>query len=723
MPIQFIATVPTYQDDRATQLVWESLEEALGDAEGICYYRHPILRVAARSEPELTVLARGFEPLAIRCLSVGLDEIDLITEETWRIGEDNVDSPILELEDYVYGLQHRFDRERDLRRKLSARAALAMPLISRQDFEERFGGDVLPEALGVMWSDRSVGALLTSAAELSDEDWRLARSTFQGINTLNRRRGVVAESAAEMGRAIEILEREIALLDEEQHKVATQIAPGPQRIRGLAGTGKTVVLAMKAANIHLRYPQAQILFTFHTQSLYNQARALITKFFRINSEHDPDWDRLHVRHGWGGSYRPGVYSEACHRVGVPSLSFRDARNLAPAAPFAACCRHALKLDIEPFYDYVLVDEAQDFPVEFFRLLLAISRSDRICWAYDELQSLSSVDVPSAEALFGEDEDGNPRISLAGDDYPGGIEKDFVLHRSYRCPLDVLMLAHGIGLGIHAPRGCVQMLANRQSWTSIGYVVEEGPFRPGEQVTVCRPPENSPNRIAEIYTGEEDLVSLKRFDSREDELTWVAESVARDIHEEGVRPEHIVVVSLNSKRARDYLGTVQRVLLEREVQSTIPGLVADSAEFAEPGQVTLATVYRAKGNEAPVIYLLAFEYLYGYVEEIEVRNRAFTAISRAKGWLRISGAGPRMALAEDEVNALLRDLPCLRFTFPDMGRIRRLDASETSRRRKELRAASESLKRLTKIDREAIAELDPDLRRQVQRMLENLDDDH
>ena len=102
------------------------------------------------------------------------------------------------------------------------------------------------------------------------------------------------------------MDRDIALLDEDQVNAALSIAPGPQRIRGLAGTGKTVLLAMKAANIHLRYPDKKILFTFNTQSLYNQIQNLITKFYRNYSDKDPDWDNLHIRHAWDGPRKPEV---------------------------------------------------------------------------------------------------------------------------------------------------------------------------------------------------------------------------------------------------------------------------------------------------------------------------------------------------------------------------------------------------------------------------------
>src|SRR6185503_13118724 len=148
-----------------------------------------------------------------------------------------------------------------------------------------------------------------------------------------------------------------------------------------------------------------------------------------------------------------------------------------------------------------------------RLIYRLATDEKaIYWAYDELQSLAALEVPTPEELFGRDEKGNALVALDGED-EGAIEKDFVLHRSYRCPREVLMLAHGVGLGIHSPRGAVQMLGNKSSWTSIGYEVIEGDLVTGEDTVIHRPPQNSPNRINQIYTGPQETITVMAFESR------------------------------------------------------------------------------------------------------------------------------------------------------------------------------------------------------------------
>jgi superfamily I DNA and RNA helicase len=720
--VQFLASLPTYGQDQAAKNIWEKLKEILNGVDGICYYQHPVITSTTRAVPDLTLLANGYQPVAIKCCNFTLNDIHDMNDTSWTINDAVIDSPVLELEDYIVGLQHKFSKERSLRYAFDAKGAIAFPLIGKAEFETRFS---LPPHLRLIWADLNVREALVSINPLPERDWMLAKSVFQGVSPINRSITINgAQTASTLGEAIRILENEIALLDEEQHKVAVQIAPGPQRIRGLAGTGKTVVLAMKAANLHLRYPDKDLLFTFNTQSLYNQATTLISKFFRLHSDEAPDWNKLHVMHGWGSANRPGVYSDVCKRVGAMPMSFPSARATDNVSPFRACCTSALQFNIKPFYDYILVDEAQDFPREFFQLLYKLATGDkRICWAYDELQSLSSTEVPSPTELFGSDSEGHPLISLEGEDYEGGIEKDFVLHRSYRCPQQVLMLAHAIGLGIHSYRGCVQMLANKSSWTSIGYEIVSGNLTAGEQTEILRPPQNSPNRLNQIYSGVQSVITTKAFENRTQEIEWVAEQIKNDITLEAVRPEQIVVISLPSLIAKKYLTHLQEELMKHEIASTIPGLVNDTAEFAEPGLVTLSTVYRAKGNEAAVVYIISFDSLYEYTEEIERRNQAFASISRSKGWVRITGVGKAMVVAEREIYRILKDIPYFKFRFPDMEHLRRLDASETSRRRREVRTAQESIKRLIGLDEEAILALPPALLEKLRAKIEGrLDED-
>jgi superfamily I DNA and RNA helicase len=724
--MQFIAALPTFDTDQAAQLVWRWFAEKLKNATGVCYYKYPIVGFGGSEVPDLTLLVRGYQPFAVKCADFRLDDIHSITDDSWEVDvgdeTESIESPFAIADDFKVWLSQRFERERPLRGKLSPVGLVAAPLVSRLSFGEKFDSETPDNAI---WRDGNHldEILAGNECNLSDNEWRLARSVLQAATPINVSSGPIPARTDTIGKAVRVMEKRIALLDEEQQRVAIQIPPGPQRIRGLAGTGKTVLLAMRASNIHQHYPDKRILFTFHTQSLYNQATKLITRFYRYHSDQDPDWSKIHVRHSWGGRGRKGVYSDLCKRQGVAPKDFQTAKAENPESPLQACYLHALQTRIEPYYDYVLVDEAQDFPKEFFRTLLKLTfESHAIYWAYDEMQSLTAVQIPSTEELFGKDESGKPKVSLDGPDYPGGMEKDFVLYKSYRCPHRVLMLAHALGLGLHNPRGPVQMLGDETSWNAIGYVLESGQLSPNDQVVLSRPAENSPNNVTETYTGDQEEIEVRVFDDRVAELDWIASSIAKNVNEEEVPPEQILVISLDSRRAKTYMLALQAKLFGAKIQSTIPGFIDAASAFAEPDKITLATVYRAKGNEAPVVYILSTDSLYDFAEEIENRNRAFTAISRSKGWVRITGTGKQMSRVAQEIKLVLSDLPRFRFIFPDMEKIRRLDAAETSRRRKVVRTAKEAALQLAKIDLEALQELDPSVRKKLLRRLKEAGDE-
>ena len=65
-------------------------------------------------------------------------------------------------------------------------------------------------------------------------------------------------------------------------RAAFEIPDGPQRIRGLAGSGKTVVLALKAAYLHSQHPSWHIAVTFYTRALAQQYKEMITNFLLMS---------------------------------------------------------------------------------------------------------------------------------------------------------------------------------------------------------------------------------------------------------------------------------------------------------------------------------------------------------------------------------------------------------------------------------------------------------
>ncbi len=566
--------------------------------------------------------------------------------------------------DTVFGHLHaRLTKQRTLRRDKKTLAFNLEPAIFAPNMEG-FKGD--------LFVDSPVLADATALADFFEENEiaRLEDRIFLEIcAVIEGAKGLLATRVRDLtGYAddskvalVAALEAEIRSFDLDQKHGYMNVLDGPQRIRGLAGSGKTVVLAMKAALTHLRYPDAKIVYTFHTKSLYQHVRRLITRFYRQYDDQDPNWENLMVRHAWGGRSREGVYHNACLDHGVIALTYSDVTHLQN--PFDAACADLLsRTEVRPLYDYVFVDEGQDFPASFLKLCLKLAREQRFVYAYDELQNIFQAETPSVESIFG-----------AGVE----LDEDVVLHKCYRNPLEVLVSAHSLGFGIYGDK-IVQMLENKDHWEDVGYEVVSADFRQGGTVEILRPERNSPSSISKKNTIDE-IIQCTVFNSAIEEIEAATVSIKDDITIQGLSPEDIVVICTDDRYAKSYLNALASRLAVHGIQSN--NLNADTfggEVFTREGCVTLTSVHRAKGNEAYSVYMLGVDALFHRIN-VRTRNMIFTAMTRAKAWLHISGVGEAAARFKAELDQAKSNCPRIAFKYPGEVelKIMKRDLSETA----------------------------------------------
>lgn len=539
---------------------------------------------------------------------------------------------------------------------------------------------------------------------LNEQEFQEARSILEGAKALVRptKRHISDPTSQIFAATLGKLEEEIASFDQRQRQVALTSLGSPQRIRGLAGSGKTVILAMKAALAHLENPDANILLTFYTRSLRDQIARLITRFHRHFGEGEPDWNKVHIRHGWGRQDLPGVYREACLRAGISPMNFSTAAAAAAPGqePFDYVCRNLIAIGrVAPHYDLILIDEGQDFPSGFYELCFHMAKGFRdhkqIVWAYDELQNVFDVKVRTPEELFGTDDDGEPRITLSRSLPPHAETNDFVLPKCYRNQRDVLVLAHAVGFGVYGQP--VQMLQDREHWEDVGYQVLSASMSPGSPVVIRRPNENSPTQLQ--APDSVPLVDAVVLPSINHEVEYVANEFKRFI-DGGLQPEDLMAIAADDRRAKGYLSALSEALALRGIFSN--NIIAD--RYSEPsfmieGKVTLSTVYRAKGNEAAVVAVLGCDAV--PLTSRSGRNRLFTAFTRTKGWLRITGMGTNFEPLHREIQRALGLAPDMRFSMPDPRQIELIqrDLSDKDARIQRARAEMDKLKEVLGLSEE------------------------
>jgi superfamily I DNA and RNA helicase len=379
---------------------------------------------------------------------------------------------------------------------------------------------------------------------------------------------------------------------------------------------------------------------------------------------DPATSKLKVLHAWGGKNQAGFYETLCRRHGQkPRVVDRNGDAPKPNEQLAAACAElTAAAEIEPCFDAVLIDEAQDMVVDadfkrdgrqpiFWLAYRALRQCDperpeqrRLIWAYDEAQSLDALSIPTAREIFGEELGG-----LVSGLHMGGVRKSEVMQKCYRTPGPILTAAHAIGMGLLRPEGMLSGITTREGWEAIGYEVTGSFSPPGQQVTLRRPRENSPNRVPQVWGGP--VIEFSTYKTRREELDALAEAIRHNLEYDGLPPSRdILVVVLGADyEAAKLRAEVAQHLMRRGVRIFTPGALecdviwpeypaSNPNNFCCDGGVTVSQIHRAKGNEAEMVHVVGFDLVAREEGSVNLRNGLFVALTRSRGWARLSGVG-------------------------------------------------------------------------------------
>ena len=406
------------------------------------------------------------------------------------------------------------------------------------------------------------------------------------IRPKSRRAQVTLEKSK--GGVLKTIENEIANLDAWQKAAAIETPNGPQRIRGLAGSGKTIVLALKAAYLHGERQQWKIGVTFHTRALKQQLQTLIRRFYFEDYRQEPDESNLVVMHSFGSLGESGVYSEICRAYGIAPRDFGYAkRTYGYGGAFQGICAELLKIveaDPKPIFDALLIDEAQDMPREFLKLAYHCTRNHRIVWAYDDLQNLGDYQMRSLHETFGEDDEGHSLVVLAN--HPKQPRQDIILPKCYRNTPWALVTAHALGSGIYRDPKMVQHPDDPVLWKEIGYDVVRGDLELGREVVLERSAEASPQFFRELLTPD-DAVALYQFADDQEQFAAVASMIKENVTKDELFPHDIAVVFPAAITAEKRGLRFRQFLADQGVDSHMVGVTSSRDAFLADGKVAVS----------------------------------------------------------------------------------------------------------------------------------------
>ena len=523
------------------------------------------------------------------------------------------------------------------------------------------------------------------------------QAALQRVTTIKpaKKRSAVTKDNSR-GAILKKIESGIANLDRWQKAAAIESPEGPQRIRGLAGSGKTVVLALKAAYWHSQHPDWHIALTFQSRALYQQINDLVTRFAFEHTNDRPDENRLRIIHSWGSSNQVGVYSLIASALGEPARNWSYARGkYGMDGAFAGACGQLLDVarsrDVEPVFDALLIDEAQDLPPEFFQLAYRFTkRPKRIVWGYDDLQKLSETAMPTTDELFGTGPNGENLINL--DSADGEPQRDIVLPICYRNTPWALTTAHALGIGVYRQEGPLQHPDDPNLWRDVGYSVVHGNLALGMPVTLERSSASYPSYFPDLLSPEES-VAVQSFSTQDEQDAWVASEIRRNLDQDELEPDDILIVLPDSYRAKSRAPHLIRQLNRYGIQSHLVGVNSSVDEVFQRDSVAIAHIYRAKGNEAPMVYAIDCQHAAHRFNAVTRRNSLFTAITRSRAWVRISGWGEQMDPIRREIETVFSKNFQLKFNIPtsaELAELRHLHRDRPEGAEESLRKATEGL---------------------------------
>lgn len=464
-------------------------------------------------------------------------------------------------------------------------------------------------------------------------------------------------------KGIRIIEHSLQINDAELDTSSGTIYDRPMRIRGIAGSGKTIKICQMAAYYHKVHPEWNIALVFNTRSMYDYIHFHVSRYCKLNGI-SLNEDKLKIMHAWGGSGKEGLYHLLCKKYGIPFVNFGAAKAIrkdmgfehSKDNPLAYAVRRFLKykddygITTKPIFDAIFIDEGQDLVIEnnellyegrqpiYWMIFKSIKPVDkpshrRLIWAYDEYQNVSNRKIPAIAEIFGE---------RNKEDVPLYNEViSHIMRVSYRNPSKVLIAAHALGMGFLSDFGMLSGPTSSDEWEKLGYKVE-GHFRSNNKIKLSRPAENSKNPISEYNT--DSLVKFKDFENSEQEYKTVAKAVSNKINNHGIDPDNILIISLGSKESLKKIGMalsdygVDFYISSTNEPNSINKIDQNPSVFSVPGCVTVSGVNRAKGNENYFVYITDCQNIAQKHEDINTRNKIFIAMTRTKGWVRLTGTG-------------------------------------------------------------------------------------
>lgn len=397
---------------------------------------------------------------------------------------------------------------------------------------------------------------------------------------------------------LEKIRHKIVLFDGDQTRfIYEDLKQDIIKIQGLAGTGKTELLLHRLKELYTENETNKIAFSCHNIALANKMKSRVPEFFDfMKVEEQIKWnERLWVFHGWGSQKNQnnvGLYSLICNKYNLPFYN-------AGEGDFTFACKKTLEYilkkesedkDLVPFFDYILIDEAQDFPEEFIEICRRVTKKT-LYLAGDIFQDIFDMQELASEP-------------------------DFSLNKVYRTHPKNLMFAHAVGMGLFELPTVTWLDDN--GWESCGYI----PQKNGRNYKLTR---EAILRFQELET--EGLEHTKIVVTPYLEIKDTILKTIKDIIQKhpDVVPDDIAIILTKETLNRNDYELVTKIEVDIYNELNWHSSVTYKDKRVEKGKITISNKNNIKGLEFPFVICVANNQI---TRKFAERNTLYMALTRS-----------------------------------------------------------------------------------------------
>lgn len=364
-------------------------------------------------------------------------------------------------------------------------------------------------------------------------------------------------------------------------------------IQGLAGTGKTELLLNKLKEVYTSPENPIVTFTCYNKVLASELKnKRIPQFFNFMKVSEQiEWNtRLHVFSSWGrkSDSESGLISFISSKYNTTYKTYSECNDFEN---LCSLIKEELdnKESFSPCFDYLFVDESQDFGEEFLSLCEKIT-SKKVYVAGDIFQNIFDS------------------VSDRKD-----IKIDFLLNKCYRTDPKTLMFAHSVGMGLYeSPK--INWLDD--DWKKCGYTFE----RKEEGIIQLS---RKPLRRFEDLEVEQ---TIKLIPSENEKIVDTAINQIKDIKAKNpdVGAEDIAIIILDSNYNR-MCDLSMQILFKIEDEFSWECTRGYVTKKTEQNKLFISNINNIKGLEFPFIICISPNKI---TSNIFSRNGIYTSLTRS-----------------------------------------------------------------------------------------------